>query len=570
MNAFLYNIGKPSIKTISNYEEFKEIYKNDKEQILEIIYYSNKEKIQEILYEYDIIIDIEYFNIKPELPELFYLSSLLDKYNQLNFKYSFAFIQKLDDSMKEKNFIEDKKYIAQIILSKIIIKLIDYFKVLDNYYYPYQNKNEIEEIKNIIKSNDYFKVLDKYYQYKNEIEKIKNRNIEIIKRNLEIFNKEFEFNSNYDINKFLNEKIDDIYKEIISSLFQKAEFNNYDYYKNIFGQIKLESINIKVEILNEFCSTELDIDGNIYLEEYNITKNSNESQKVINFYEILFKFILKDPLFLYNIKFLKDNFEQLLKIYSHILTNSYKKQRINKILEENYTKLISLKKNNLSFKQLSIPQISVSTDESFLAISNNNNLFDDSSNQNDFNDLTQNVPKIENKRIDINIAKELLTNVIIKIKIETDEIFDKEIKKICEYGNNIPTKMDNDFLCKDSNYDHIDDKNINDEEKIIYKKYKQFLDYLDEIEEYIKNSKIHFNPVIILELKKKKLESGDFDMNCVYSFERKSPNNEKITFKDKNILSNGINGKNIGFVLLINELSEIEYKGIEYTDNNKF
>jgi len=167
------------------------------------------------------------------------------------------------------------------------------------------------------------------------------------------------------------------------------------------------------------------------------------------------------------------------------------------------------------------------------------------------------------------VAKEILTIVKIEIKIEVDEIFKIiEIKKIRKYGNNIRKKMDNDFLCKDYNYDDIKEGTI--EEKNIYKKYKQFLDYLDEIEEYILKSKIHFNPVIILDLKKKKLKSGDFDMNCAYSFERQSSNKTELIFRDNNILANGINGRNIGFVLLINELSEIEYKGIEYKENNDF
>ena len=44
---------------------------------------------------------------------------------------------------------------------------------------------------------------------------------------------------------------------------------------------------------------------------------------------------------------------------------------------------------------------------------------------------------------------------------------------------------------------------------------------------------------------------------------------KKIKFTDKNILSKGISGNNNGFTLLINELSEDDYKGEEYTYNEQ-
>lgn len=240
-----------------------------------------------------------------------------------------------------------------------------------------------------------------------------------------------------------------------------------------------------------------------------------------NFYEILFKFILKNSCFLYNIAFLEDNFKRLIEFYSKISNKLYKEQRIINILKENQKKLSYLKESNKSFEKLSIQE----DQDLYQSNPNHSNEYsieffqNKSTNQSVSNENIQKSSKIENKKIDVNVAKEILTIVKIEIKIEVDEIFKIiEIKKICKYGNNIRKKMDNDFLCKDYNYDDIKEGTI--EEKNIYKKYKQFLDYLDEIEEYILKSKIHFNPIIILDLKKKKLKSGDFDMNCAYSFER--------------------------------------------------
>ena len=52
-------------------------------------------------------------------------------------------------------------------------------------------------------------------------------------------------------------------------------------------------------------------------------------------------------------------------------------------------------------------------------------------------------------------------------------------------------------------------------------------------------------------------------MKCIYSFENKKLK-KILKFTDNNILANGINRKNIGFTLLIQELSEDDYAGEEY------
>ena len=261
-----------------------------------------------------------------------------------------------------------------------------------------------------------------------------------INRNI-ILNK--ESNLKHDINSFLNETIDNIYKEIIISLFKKDEFNKYEYYKDILEQLNLESINIDAIILNQIFSKELDIGQNKISEQYKINENSKEGQKVKNFYEILFKFILKNSCFLYNIAFLEDNFKRLIEFYSKISNKLYKEQRIINILKENQKKLSYLKESNKSFEKLSIQE------DQDLNQSNPNHsneysiefFQNKSTNQSVSNENIQKSSKIENKKIDVNVAKEILTNVKIEIKIEVDEIFKIiEIKKICKYGNNIRKK----------------------------------------------------------------------------------------------------------------------------------
>ena len=203
IKPILDNIDKSTNTKINKYEEIESFCKNNKEKILKFFYFY-RNNIQEILYKSDNIIDIEDLGINSKLSELFYLSLLLWNSNLVNFSYSFDFISKLD-SISQYN----ENYLTKIILSKIIIILIDYTKVLDI-----------------------------YYQNQNELEKIRIRNIGIIANNLELFNKEFKLK--YDIKSFLNKKIDYIYMEIIVSLIKKNNFiKNYYYINRLYKSIRL-------------------------------------------------------------------------------------------------------------------------------------------------------------------------------------------------------------------------------------------------------------------------------------------------------------------------------------------
>ena len=176
--------------------------------------------------------------------------------------------------------------------------------------------------------------------------------------------------------------------------------------------------------------------------------------------------------------------------------------------------------------------------------------------------------KEKKSKIDINKAREILHKLKIILDIDCKTINKMPvIKTVFWYGINYEKNInyeedlsDFDFGDKKGN---DNDKKLNDEDKKIYKKYLQFLDFLNEIKEYIYKSKISFNPRITLELNRIELKSGDFDMKCIYSFENKKLK-KILKFTDNNILANGINRKNIGFTLLIQELSEDDYAGEEY------
>ena len=522
IKPILDNIDKSTNTKINKYEEIESFCKNNKGKILKFFYFY-RNNIQEILYKSDNIIDIEDLEINSKLSELFYLSLLLWNSNLVNFSYSFDFISKLD-SINQYN----ENYLTKIILSKIIIILIDYTKVLDI-----------------------------YYQNQNELEKIRIRNIGIIANNLELFNKEFKLK--YDIKSFLNKKIDYIYMEIIVSLIKKNDFENYEYYEDVFKQLDLESIDITQTIFDGL-SKEIDIKKNKFLENFKINKDRYLDEKVINFYHILFYIILKKPLYLYKNNFLinnRNNFLELLKNNSEKVQNLKIKEFILKSLSVSEYDSPKILNEYNSFDSMIFRDI-----ENILPHSDKYISFILNKTTNEYSEAKK------ARKIDINIARKILTNLKVIIDIDFKTLKNRTMitKTLFIFGNNYKEiiNYEKDLYDLDYNNDKKDQ-----EEEIIYEKYKQFLDFWDNIKEYILKSKIRFNPRIILELKRIELKSGEFDMKCISSFKNQTLE-KKIEFIDYNILSNGIRGKNLGFVMMINELSRDDYEGEEYTYDEVF
>ena len=359
--------------------------------------------------------------------------------------------------------------------------------------------------------------------------------------------------------------------EIIVSLFKINKFKKDSYYEDIVEQLDLQSIDITQTILDGL-SEELDIKKNKFLENYMINEDRLEDQKVINFYDLLFNNILKKPKYIY-----KNNFLIISRnIFSDLIKNNSKKVnefRVKQFISESF-----------SNQEKDDPKIQIEFEPASCS-----QYFEECKKEQK-NDEDKNIiiyQSIKSKadegkgsnKIDINTAREILQKLKIIIDIDCKTINKLPvIKTIFKYGKDYKKNISYEddlynFIYGDKDKEENDDKKengkgkkLNYEDKKFNKKFIQFLNFLDEIKEYILNSKIRFNPRIILELEKINLNSRDFDMNCISSFENKKL--EKILkFTDNNILANGINGKNIGFTLLIQELSEDEYAGEEYIYN---
>ena len=208
----------------------------------------NKNIIHDKLYKEDIIISLnsdEEINISNDISCILPLTLLILNSNFTDFSFSIDFILKIND-LREK---EDLNY-EKVIISKILLSLIGYYKGLDEFY---NNSNENKE----------------------KIEKIKKENNDIINNNTRAFNQ-------FDLN------IDDIKSKNIKEIFIALIKNNNHISLNIIKQLHLDSLlntinnkepnKILEEILNNFLGKENYNESNI------LSKDDNNSSKpTINF-----------------------------------------------------------------------------------------------------------------------------------------------------------------------------------------------------------------------------------------------------------------------------------------------
>ena len=272
-----------NLKLLSNYDEVLIIINSNKKHLIDFLYF-NRNNIHEILYKEEKVINIEINENNRNLSYYFYLSLLITENKDIiNYSYSFDYITDIIENYQK--YIEDNNKLTKIIISKILLQIIDNYKNTDNY-------NEKDE---------------------SHLKDIKKKNEEIIYNNI---------NHLKEINESINEKyikrenIDKIYIDIVISLLEQNKFKNYEYISNIFNQLELERINITEKMIEKLSSV-LD-NKNSYINEYlinNIDDLFNNNK--INFYFILFKYIIKNNLYIYQ-------FPLLIKIKKNILKITYK------------------------------------------------------------------------------------------------------------------------------------------------------------------------------------------------------------------------------------------------------
>ena len=136
----------------------------------------------------------------------------------------------------------------------------------------------------------------------NELDDIKNNNIKIIKDNIK------KILENFNENDLINKKIDEIYAEIIKVLIKTNKIDDFNYTIDIINQLDLENIIISKTIFETIKN--ILGDENV-IKKYIIKNKEDFNEKKINFYYILLKYILKDPIYIYQIPFLYKTKKQL-------------------------------------------------------------------------------------------------------------------------------------------------------------------------------------------------------------------------------------------------------------------
>ena len=188
-------------------------------------------------------------------------------------------------------------------------------------------------------------------------------------------------------------------------------------------------------------------------------------------------------------------------------------------------------------------------------------------------EVTNSMANNISKKIEYEKAENILQKLKIIIHIKNIENkTDFEYKEIV-YGKN-ETKLNNITDLKfNANYEEIEeiDKRYNANAEKVYKNYKKLLKYIEDIGDYIKKTTIQFEPQITLEIEKDEYNNNNKNdlkdinyLNCIFTFINQLQDNEKLTFKDENILVNSIEGKSQGFIHLMTELMNEDYNDANF------
>ncbi len=267
LNQTFYNSLDPLYGTFIGYESIQSFVskENDKINIIKHLYYG-KNQLNSKLSQFNELIEISLENKEQKsLAYNFYLNLLISFNSKiLNYTNLIDFIKILNEGQKMVTALY-----TLILLAKIIIDLISNFRKSDKY-----DKNIHEEL----------------------LMKIEEDNKNIIKNNKkELTINKITFNE--------TDNIDKIYIEIIKALIKNKKLENYENTLNIINQLDLENISLTDIMLRELA---IIFDSNEkYINDYMIYKENDLYDEIkVNFYFIFFKYILKNPIYIYQFTFL--------------------------------------------------------------------------------------------------------------------------------------------------------------------------------------------------------------------------------------------------------------------------
>ena len=308
----------PIIKLFTKYPEIQKLETYlSKKKLIELIF-NNKDAIHTHLYQEENNIEINSDENSKSLVFCFYLSLLInDQPSIVNYIYNINYIRDIFSIMEK---LENG--LKQIIFSKIICILIDNYKGIEGY--KEQEEKEEKEL---------------------------NEKMETCERNIKNIC-HLDLGLTFDYIKV--NKIDKIYSKIIIFLIKNNIFEDYDYACKLIEDLELGSINFTKNMIKDLL-TILEKGDEIF-KDYEILDIDDLSNiKIINFYYILFKFILKSNIYIYQVPFLlkiKINILYINSIndISYIINNNEKLEFIfSFFFGEEYNNVLKIKSNTTDY-----------------------------------------------------------------------------------------------------------------------------------------------------------------------------------------------------------------------------
>ena len=523
-------------------KEYSQLLKVLKEKDSTKLLYYNMQKAHSILY-----VENKNFTISTECINTiqfnFYLNLLINnKKGMVNYHIILKYIEdifikykdKIINFFYEKNLNNETNLIHYFIISKILLNLINYYKETEEYE---------DDDENILIINS---TCDDY-----------------IKKNENYLKK-------YDLDKYelISKNIDEIYIKILISLIKNNTFEKFDLIENIMEKLELQEINLTKTMFNELVDFLTESNENIKKFKIDKIYDLKDNNKK-NFYYFIFKYIIKNPIYIYYIPFLSKLKKLLLKF---IKSNSYKlpfdqDEKITFILtsflDSNYyiNKLNSINES----KNTTISQNSYKINNTLLSqnIGDFSNL---TSGTNENNSIKEEKNIIsQRKNSDRNINNELIESGInfnfynCCIIIEA-----KKNKKTFSYKYKEITYKNNDLEDINIQYEElikIKDKKIKSN---YFDKFKKFISFLENINNILKEKSENLTKFEInLKLNLEQNSNNKNDIKCTYHL--LSQKSEKIDFSDDNILSNTFK-ENIGPQFLISYI--ISNEKIDFSDDD--
>ena len=517
----------PFYELINNKDNITSILKGRDLNVLEYLYL-NRHKIHQILYDSDSTITINEEMLK-EYTDYYYLYYLINYQSVLiNFKYNFQIVQDAYDKQ-----IISKGIIKRIIMSKIVITIID----------------------NFLEEEEDNEIIDKCMN-------LKTKCIEYINNNKQELNK---YQKDLDLDNLEKRDvfIENIYSDIIYTLIINNKLNQSE---EILNELEIKKIRLNKSIFDSINNAFSEENINNYeISEYNDFFNQDK----INFYFILFGYILKCSDYIIYIPFLSKMKEKILQkvkenlddLYNYFEFNRKKndnsitklKQVLNYFIELNYylekakaekkqnAKPLQIESNNSSMTN---SQMSYNQSEYSSSISSKYG-FENSSFKNRNNN---NLNSYSNYEISEKSISELKKDKAFNILSDSNFVVMLEYKQGRNKANieykKISYKDESNNTCE-LTLEEL--KNIVSEDSELNSKFGQFIILLDKIEselisQYKRNKKTEINLHFKME------NYNNYYINVLYNI-----NDDDIIekeFIDENILDNNFTG----LTYMINEL----------------